>query len=69
MSLHHTAPHINPIVDRDRYDILKGSVRFFPDGARYRLTVAQMEQLATDLMIVVDDLRAESNAYCLDIER
>ena len=64
----HAAPRINPIVDRDRVDDRRGSVRFFPDGARYVLTVAQMEQLATDLMMLVDEVRAEANAYCLEID-
>ena len=54
-----SAPPIAPIVDRDRLQRPKGSLRFQADGIRYVLTLEQMERLAIDLLELVDELRAE----------
>ena len=54
-----TAPTITPIVEPDRFDGRKGSIRFGEKAVRYTLTLEEMEQLALDLFELVDELRAE----------
>jgi hypothetical protein len=53
------APPITAIVERHRLERPKGTVRFQDKGPRYVLSLEQMEQLALDLLSLVDELRAE----------